>query len=244
MIVISAGMPKSGSAWYFNLINDVLVVAGCSDVRDIRERFGLDSILLHHNCNIGELNHKTMLPLLAPHNLGHTFVVKTHEAPTPFVQHLINEGTVKATYIFRDPRDVVLSAMDHGRRIRESGQYHTFADCETLEKTVGAVKQWLGIWEQWKSINGVLCIRYENLLQNAINELKRLIAFLGLDGKHIDAQNVIARYNKENLDHSKNDYLHFNEGIAERFRALMNPQELAYCRDQFGHSLEKMGCEI
>ena len=31
MIVLSAGMPKSGTAWYFNVTNDLLIAAGYAD---------------------------------------------------------------------------------------------------------------------------------------------------------------------------------------------------------------------
>ena len=124
MIVLSAGMQKSGTAWFFNITNDMLIAAGFDDVRKIREQFGLQSILLYHNCNIEDLAAKKMSRVIIPHNQGHTFVVKTHSGPSPSLLSLISENIIKAAYIYRDPRDVVLSVMDHGQNQKQRGNPH------------------------------------------------------------------------------------------------------------------------
>ncbi len=52
MLVLSVGIPKSGSGWYFNLKNDLLIAAGHQDVRDIRKKFNLESCMKYYNCNM------------------------------------------------------------------------------------------------------------------------------------------------------------------------------------------------
>ena len=39
MIIVSAGMQKSGSALFYNIINDMLVEYGFKDARLIKEKF-------------------------------------------------------------------------------------------------------------------------------------------------------------------------------------------------------------
>ena len=101
MIVFSAGMQKSGTAWYFNLTNDLLSKAGYQDTRSLRDRFGLNDFLLHHNCNIGELCGSKLKHLEALHNAGFTFAVKTHSGLTEKLKELIKKGVAKITYIYR-----------------------------------------------------------------------------------------------------------------------------------------------
>lgn len=241
MIVLSVGMQKSGSAWYFNLINEVLIAAGYHDARTIRDRFGLQSILQYGNCNIEELTPEKLSRVVALHNSGYTFAVKTHCGPTPIVASLLAEDIIKATYVYRDPRDVVISAMDHGRKIRNSSQNHTFAEYDSLEKTVYAVKEWLVIWERWRRLNRVLTVRYEDLLADPLKELKRLSSFLAIVVSSEKIQTILNRYKRENLDATNTDLLHFNAGVSERFKEVMSSQAQAYCLQHFGGYLHKMG---
>ena len=114
MIVICVGMIKAGSAWYFNLANDLLVAAGHQDAREIRQRFHLHSALKHQDCLLAG-HPASKLLLLIPHFLGHTFAVKAHGAASIGRRLLVNSGIAKATYIYRDPRDVVVSAFERGQ---------------------------------------------------------------------------------------------------------------------------------
>ena len=47
MIVLSGGMPKAGTGYYFNLTNDLLIVSGGQDIRRLREKYDLGAILKH-----------------------------------------------------------------------------------------------------------------------------------------------------------------------------------------------------
>ena len=241
MIVLSAGMQKSGTAWFFNITNDMLVAAGYDDVRTIREQFGLQSILLYHNCNMEDLTQEKFSQILIPHNAGYTFVVKTHRGPSPAVSSLISENIIKATYIYRDPRDVVVSVMDHGHKIRSNGENHTFAEYDSLEKAVFFVKDLLIIWENWIQFSQVFTIRYEDFLADPVSELKRLSCFLAIDVSYDKIQTILKSYQKKNLDTQSTDFLHFNKGVSGRFRSVMSSKEQDFCLEQFGDSLFKMG---
>ena len=46
MLVVSAGLPKSGSALCFNLINELLILNGYSNIRDIRDAYDLNDIVI------------------------------------------------------------------------------------------------------------------------------------------------------------------------------------------------------
>ena len=242
MIVISAGMQKAGSGLYFNLTNDLLVAAGMRDVREIKEKHGLEDLLKHYNCNIGSLTENNLNPLLPIHESGNSFVIKTHSGPTAFLKKLVKKGIAVVTCIYRDPRDVVLSAMDHGKKIRNEGENHSFASCTTTADTVPQVKDWLdtGIMD-WLKLKGALFVKYEDLIQNPVAELERLCEFLNIDCANIDLQSLYAKYSSGKLDDFRKNVLHFNVGKAGRFRTAMPVEDQALCNRHFSKYLKKLG---
>jgi hypothetical protein len=243
MIIISAGLQKAGSGLYFNLVNDLLIASGGDDAREIKRAYQLDDILQHHNCNIGDLRWAQIKKLLLPHLQGKRFVVKTHSKPTFVVKLLIVLGIVKALCIYRDPRDVVLSALDHGQKIRARGEQHTFASCLTVDNTIPQVKHWLGDTIRWMELKDVLTVRYEDLLAEPVAELQRLAAFIGIDcaAAGIDPAALLSRYQGQQLDSSMKDYLHWNRGVAGRYQNSMPQAEQRRCDEQFAPYLKRLG---
>ena len=119
MIILSVGMPRAGSGWHYNLVHDLMATTGCDDAREIRAKFGLQGILTDVNCNIGVLSVRRLIMVARPSLLGHTFVIKAHSGPTIWARAMIQGGLIRATYIYRDPRDAMLSAHDYGKRVLE-----------------------------------------------------------------------------------------------------------------------------
>ncbi|MFQ5569667.1 MAG: sulfotransferase domain-containing protein [Rhodothermales bacterium] len=240
MIVVSASLKKSGSGWYFNMTNDLLVRAGHTDVRELRRAYRLQSVLRDDNCRINP-NLANISSLLFPHFRGHTFVVKTHAEPTPSLRMLLSTGLAKATYIYRDPRDVVLSALEHGERVRKANQSNILAELHSVEDAVRYVNLLLNDWEAWTKTDNTLVVRYEDLLDDTLRELSRLAQFLALDVSLDDLKAVAACYQIEKQDQVTQDRLHFNKGVAGRFRQAMSPKEIELCMKQFGPYLQRMG---
>ena len=64
-LILSVGMPRAGSGWYYNLTHDLMVAAGFQDGREIRKRYHLESILSEVNCNVGALTpHRLFLSVV------------------------------------------------------------------------------------------------------------------------------------------------------------------------------------
>ena len=66
MIILSAGMPRAGSGWHYNLVHDLMAVTGCDDARDIRAKYHLENILTEVNCNIGVLSLRRLALVTRP----------------------------------------------------------------------------------------------------------------------------------------------------------------------------------
>ncbi len=242
MIVLSVGMPRAGSGWHYNLIHDLMKTTGCDEARDIRERFHLQRILTEVNCNIGVLSLRRLGMVMIPALLGKTFVIKAHSAPTAWSRILQRAGLLRITYIYRDPRDAMLSAYDYGHRALAKGRPNAFSHLSDFEKTVVFMDDYVRIWEKWMGERQTLVARYENLLTDYDKEAKRLVAFLGLDGGSSEIQEVIARYRPKEAEGQQG--VHFYMGRIGRFRGSYSQEEKDFLAEHFGPTLRKMDYEI
>jgi hypothetical protein len=245
MIIVSAGMPKSGSAWFFNLTNDLVLAAGKQDIRAIREQFKLHSILQWENCNIGHLTFRKNLTLLRPYLAGNSFVVKTHDSPSKSLKFLLFWGIACVTYIYRDPRDVLISALEHGERIRKTGERsHVFAKLENFEMALDYVKGLLPNWNHWMKCRRLFHVRYEDLLEKPEIILIELADFLSLSVTSQHLRTIVQTYSPQELREDEKNMLHFNKGGVGRFREKLDRKQLDLCNEHFGPYLERMGYSI
>jgi len=244
MIVLAAGMPRAGSAWHYNLIHDLMATTGCDDGREIRAQFGLESVLTEVNCNIGVLSLRRLALVTRPALLGHTFVIKAHAAPTVWARALMQGGLMRAAYIYRDPRDAMLSAQEYGRRVLEKqGRPNAFSHLTDFQKTLEFFAAYVRGWEQWMKVPGVLKTRYEDLLQNYEAEALRLARFLGVDAEGEPARAVVAKY-RPGGDVQGQQGMHYYKGQIGRFREHYSPEEQSMLAQKFGRALEEMGYDV
>lgn len=242
MIVLSVGMPRAGSGWHYNLIHDLMKTTGCADARDIRAQYRLQGILTEVNCNIGVLSLRRLTMVTVPSLLGKTFVIKAHAGPTTWSRLLSTMGLLRITYIYRDPRDAMLSAYDYGQCAIAKGRPNAFSHLGDFEKSVDFIEEYIHIWEKWQAEKCVLIARYEDLLQAYDTESARLAKFLKLDGSRPEVQEVIEAYRSGKAEGQQG--LHFFKGKIGRFRESYSAEEKAVLGERFGSHLQKMGYEI
>jgi len=257
MIILSVGMPRAGSGWHYNLVNDLMKTTGAADARDIRERYRLQSILTEVNCNIGVLSARRMALATLPALVGNTFVIKAHAGPTYASRLLQRLGLVRITYIYRDPRDAMLSAYEYGQRALQKGRPNAFSHLTDFQKSLNFIMDYVRIWEKWRKERDVLIARYEDLLTNYDHEVARLVQFLKLNAskpearapeKHRDysersrIQQVINEYRPEAAERQQG--LHFYKGKIGRFREFYSAEEQALLNEKLRSYLERMGYEV
>jgi len=223
MLILSIGMPRAGSGWYFNLTHDLVTAAGGQDARQIRRRYHLGRILTEVNCNIGALTLPRLLAVMVPSLLGNTFVVKAHAAPTPFALSLIRRGLSWAAYIYRDPRDAMLSAYDNGQRALQKGRPNAFSHLTDFDRAVDFMLDYLRIWQAWMDCPQALHTRFEDFKEDYDTEVDRLAAFLRVEASSPSVQAVIERYRPEKArTHQKG--IHFSKGKIGRFREKLTSE--------------------
>lgn len=239
-LILSVGMPRAGSGWYYNLTHDLITVAGGVASQKIRRRYWLQGILTEVNCNIGALSTKRLLPVMIPTMFGNTYVIKAHDGPSPLALRFIRRGKILPTYIYRDPRDALLSAYEYGLRKRAADREGVFANIKSIEQAIFFMCEYVHISEAWLSCEQALHTRYEDLLLDYPNESKRLVEFLGLDLEDADIEKVINKYTPHKGS-SDQKGTHFVKGEIGRFRNKLSQNEQHLCIQAFGPYLEKNG---
>ncbi len=254
MILLSAGMQKAGTGWYWNMTNELLMAAGHPDAREVRKKYQLQSVLTAANCNLPKLRDEPVMALDRVGQEGITFVVKTHRRPSKLVRKLISQGHFKATYIYRDLRDVIVSALDRGKVMRETGHLssrhfyigpqRSFAKYRTVRGAIRWARfRLLPVWKAWAQCDGVLLTRYEDLHADAHGQLRRLAEYLNLEVSDKQIETIVATYDRGRMkaDSPSARVLHLNKAITGRFREVLNQEQQDLCRRRLGRYLEMMG---
>jgi len=242
MIVLSVGMPRAGSGWHYNLIHDMMEADGYIDARIIREKYRLQKILTEVNCNIGVLSVRRMGMVALPALTGNDFVIKAHAGPSVSSRLLQSLSLLRILYIYRDPRDAMLSAYDYGQRALQKGRPNAFSHLTDFEKSLDFMMDYVRIWERWMSEKSVLIARYEDLLTDYDSQSKRLVEFLKLDGSRPEVQKVTEHYRPGASDGQQG--LHFFKGKIGRFRESYSEEQQSVMKDRLGGYLAKMCYEI
>ena len=239
-IILAIGMPRAGSGWHYNLVHDLIVAAGGRDARQIRHQYRLGRLLTEVNCNIGALTTQRVLPVTIPAILGNSFVIKAHAGPKPLAMRMIHSGLIQPTYIYRDPRDALLSAYEYGQRKRAVGRQGPFSNLESIETAIDFMLEYVQISESWLACDQSLNLRYEELLSDYDAQVDRLIKFFDLRDEISVLQPIIDQY-RPDQGNIQQKGTHFVKGKIGRYRQKLTNQQQQLCLEAFGDYLERMG---
>jgi hypothetical protein len=215
--------------------------AGYTDARIIREKYRLQSILTEVNCNIGVLSVRRMGMVSVPALAGKDFVIKAHAGPSASSRLLGRLGLLRITYIYRDPRDAMLSAFDYGQRGLQKGRPNAFSHLTDFDKSLAFILEYVRIWERWMRERHVLIARYEDLLMDYDGEVTRLVGFLRLDGSKPDVRQVTDSFRPEKGEGQPG--LHYYKGKIGRFRDSYSAGQQTVLAQALGAYLQRMGYE-
>ena len=244
MIVISAGMPKAGSGWYFNLTNSLLAGHGGTDVRELRQR---SAILRRVTSSAGgnassALGARRMAALaIVRLRSGGPYTIKTHSAPTPAARLMLRTGLARATYCYRDLRDVALSAVDH--RTKREGLVDNRVGGSNVEQSIDFATSLVPTWRAWTSLPHVLAVSYEKLRTDPEGEVGRLADFLEIAIEPAEIRQLLDQHPSGQGSQDWKDGMHFNRGEIGRFRREMTPDQQAHATRVLGPYLAEMGYE-
>jgi len=242
-LIVAIGMPRAGSGWHYNLVHDLVVAAGGHDARVIRRRYLLKRILTEVNCNIGAFTPNRLLPVMVPPLFNQSYVIKAHAGPTSLALRLVKNGMILPLYIYRDPRDALLSAYEYGRRKRDAGRRGAFADLNSIESAIEFMVEYVEISKSWLACQQALHTRYEDLVLNYVTEANLIVDFLGLSHQDEAIKLVIHKYHPEQ-GRADQRGTHFVKGKLGRYREKLTDDQQRLCLKSFGNYLEMMGFPI
>lgn len=189
----------------------------------------------------GKLDFKTFLILLYVNFVHGDIVLKSHAGPTFFAKLLVNLGLAKVSYSYRDPRDAVLSIIDHGARTRkeliEKGESlegtRGFRHIHNVEDALPEIKKELPKVCAWKKFDGVQLIQYEDFIGNKRDYLTKIAEYLGYN---LSKQDLDTIYQKYETSKPQN----FNKGTKDRYQTEMKPEEIKLCNQAFYDELKEI----
>jgi len=248
-IFLLAGMPRAGTAWCFEILTALTVASGGVDAREIRTKYKLEKYLTAGN-TVLRLFLPDMLMILYPWMCGENFAVKTHDGPNTYTYRIFSRWLLKGflakrvftpIYIYRDPRDAVLSAYEYGKRQPETRGGAYFAKhVSTIEAGITWMERYLSHnWDAWVSYPKNLVIRYEDMIADHEKYVHRMDEYLGLNLPADVTASIVEKYRRgDNLKGT-----HFFKGVAGRYRESFTPEQQKLADQAFGCYLEKMGYE-
>lgn len=241
MLVFAAGMQKSGSGWLFSLTNSILARSGGVDARRVQSGLVASRLLDGPNCLVGIVRWPQMSMLYGLSLRHGSFVVKTHDAPTSAVRSLCGSGRARAIYSYRDLRDVALSALDHGRRLRLEGRTGSLRTITTLEEALRYADGLVPTWRDWLSCPGTLALRFEDAVTDPATVVRRITDHLGVRLDSSEVRDLLEEFPPGMGNPDWSDGLHFNKGVAGRHRSEMTLAERQLADRVLGQSLREMG---
>jgi len=160
------------------------------------------------------------------------FVLKTHD-PYPWIPEAAKrDADCPLLYTYRDPRDVVLSALDHGARSRARGETH-FANCVDLASAILSGQHWCREAMEWLGDPAVYRCSYHEMLTDPLGAVTRLANHCGLEQPAGFAERSVTT-EKRNRTPGRDQFRH---GKVSRWRDELNRREQRTCRRAFAEWL-------
>lgn len=239
--VLLVSFPKSGNTWARFLIAN----------------------LVYPNEQIGFANIERKIPGIYSNSqaamlqMPRPRILKSHEAFDPRYKKVI--------YIVRDPRDTAVSSyyFDLKRRIIRDGypidQYVTrFIDGE-FTGTAGSWGENVASWLVTRRFsNGLLLLRYEDMLEDPVRELAKIATFLGLNGGLEDLARAVRlssadrmrKIEKQQADQWKNnrgrrqDIPFVRAATSGKWKAELPQRSVAEIELAWGNLMQFLGYEL
>ena len=212
MIIVSFGLMKSGSTLAYEMARTILELAG-----EPQEFLGEDLVMPWPQLNfVQEWNDESLTALLQA-TQGRRIVIKTHHSLAPvdasLIRSAVESGDMRVHVTYRDPRDIVLSMLDHGFRAR-TGTDLAFRDTFTVEDGMWLLAGQLLWIREWLALPS-LKLRYEDVVADAAYAPTAIAGDLGVDVDLEEAWRIVSgRFTQQ------------NEGLPERYKSDLWPDEI------------------
>lgn len=213
MIYISFGMTKSASTFLYQLTEATLRAGGRDPVRlgpPLRPRGATE--------NYFDDIDPALLDEVASAAGGRDVVLKTHQGLHREVARWIEAGDILASASVRDPREVALSMVDHGRKSRRLGLAE-FSECRTVLDAWPSLDNQVANFGRWSALKAVEVFSYNEICFETASVVARIAAQIGIA---VDASAVPSSFrNTRRIGQ-------FNRGEPLRYREMPAGEQAAF----------------
>jgi hypothetical protein len=205
MIYISYGVTKSASTYLYQLTEETFRAAGREVVRLGAPFRRSDSVENYFNFIETDL-----LDEIENAIGSRDIVLKTHGTPPRDLAALVASGRVMASASIRDPREIALSMLDHGRRSRR-WRKSAFSEFAAVADTLHALDLQIACFLSWAQTPGVAVFSYNDICFDGTAVVHRIAAQIGAE---VDAGAVLGAFG------SKTSIGQFSKGKALRYSEM------------------------
>ena len=210
-LYLSYGMTKCGSTLAFKLTRELYAKNGHEQAR-------LPEAILdrHRSTNFVPFltDEKVDAILDIVERDGATLVLKSHTPPSDAVKQLLADGRAIGHAIFRDPREMALSMLDHGVRSRGEG-VAAFADLIKVGDCIERIERQIGYFNEWADLPGIKPWFYDDFAWDQEGLLERVKDQAGLKGS---PAKLLAGFDDTH-------HMQFNKGTPARWKTDMSKED-------------------
>jgi len=243
-MILSVGMPRAGTGWFHNITRLLVLGSGGVEATFIREKYRLSQLLTAVNCNIGTITSYRLIPVLIPILFEPNYVIKLHGGRKPLADLLQGTGLIKATFIYRDPRDAALSIYEYGKTAQKTSYVNNdFAHIRSIEEAIDYLTPYIDIARGWINSKNTFVTRYEEMFTDFDEIVRNLISFLEIDLELEKALSLIEEF-RPGLNVVNRRFTHFKKGKIGRYQDVFTPEQMELCMDKFGDFLIEHGYDL
>lgn len=235
MIIISSGFPKSASTLLFLYTEHLIQASGKTMGQKIFRRFNKEGFAVRFT----PINSAWYLfaSLFGP------VVVKTHSGPCRSIRMLVNLGLARGYYSVRDPRDAVLSAMDHARKAREQGiktdSDVAFAPFKKWEDIFPAFRMHYKRFRSWMKFGKAIFPRYEDVISKPDLVLGEIANYVKRPEWKKNIPETVQHFAS-----TKSSTKNYNRGDITRYRNELSEEQIKMLEIELGEYITGMGYSL
>lgn len=155
---------------------------------------------------------------------GIFLALKTHRAPTKPVRTMLREGRAMGHATFRDPREIALSLVDHGRESQERGHDPVrFRDLNDATDSLDLIERQLAIFDRWEKLPRIETWYYDDFAFNPDLAFAKLARQTGLA--------PLSSAERASFDGTAGTK--FNKAVQHRWKSELTREESAEFKAQF-----------
>lgn len=162
---------------------------------------------------------------------GVLLALKTHRSPNKVVRTMLREGRAMGHATFRDPREIALSLVDHGREWMGRGHdLVRFRDLNDATDSLDLIERQLAIFDRWEGLPRVETWYYDDFAFNPDLAFEKLARQTGL--------RPLSSTERASFDGTAGTK--FNKAVQHRWKSELTSEESAEFKTQFSDFYKKL----